>query len=195
MESWKSIKGFEDSYAISNLGNIKSKQRSKQFGRSVKIFPEKILKQSEDKDGYMRIGLSKNSLKKMFFVHRLVAMHFINNSQNLPLVNHKDGVKNNNVASNLEWCDSSYNAKHAFEIGLSKSHCGGTSKKVAKINSANNELITIYKSMSEASRNNDITTQSISYCANGKQSIAKGFKWKFIDEGVTTNESTLICSE
>lgn len=56
--------------------------------------------------------------KKKMLVHRLVAMAFIPNPDNLPEINHKDGTKDNNVPSNLEWCTTKHNVTHAWKIGL-----------------------------------------------------------------------------
>lgn len=64
--------------------------------------------------GYERITLSENSNKKSFSIHRLVALHFIPNPNNLRYVNHKDGNKLNNHVNNLEWCNNSSNLKHAY---------------------------------------------------------------------------------
>ena len=54
---------------------------------------------------------------KYVLLHRLVAKTFIPNPANLPEVNHIDGNKQNNKATNLEWCDRSSNMKHAYENG------------------------------------------------------------------------------
>ena len=119
-EIWKDIVGYEGLYKISNLGRVKSLAR--------KFHPkEKILQQRLDKDSYARVDLSKiDSKPKRNGVHRLVAFHFTNNYNNLPQVNHKDGVKLNNCSSNLEWCTNINNIKHSWKIGLrNKQSCAG----------------------------------------------------------------------
>lgn len=82
----------------------------------------KILNFEKTRDGYFRVRLYNNTLgfNKKFLVHRLVANAFIDNFENLPVVNHKDGDKSNNDVSNLEWCSVSYNIQHAFRNGLIK---------------------------------------------------------------------------
>ena len=102
-EIWKPVEGFENLYAVSNLGRIKSLW----FGR------EKILKPHKVK-GYLQVGLCRNGKIKQFYVHRLVAEAFLPNPLGLPEVNHKDENKSNNVVSdvvsNLEWCSHKYNS-------------------------------------------------------------------------------------
>lgn len=99
----------------------------------------KKIKESNDR-GYLRIQLNG----KNYYIHRLVAITFIDNVNNYLIVNHKDGNKLNNNVNNLEWCNSSYNSLHAFSEGLRKpckGECVGTSKltecEVIKIYNSN----------------------------------------------------------
>ena len=71
-------------------------------GRVFNLKTKKFLKGSLGENGYLYYRLSKDNKKKMFYAHRLVAETFLNNEQNLPIVNHKDGNKLNNNVSNLE---------------------------------------------------------------------------------------------
>jgi HNH endonuclease len=64
--------------------------------------------------GYRSLHASKNGVRKTFLVHRVVAELFLSNPSQLPCVNHKNGVKVFNAASNLEWCTHSHNIQHAF---------------------------------------------------------------------------------
>jgi predicted XRE-type DNA-binding protein len=105
-ELWKDIPGYEGHYQISNLGRVKS----------IKFKNHRIMKTKVDM-GYEQIGLRlPNKIKKFFKIHRLVAKAFISNPNNYPQVNHKDGNKLNNHVENLEWCSSSQNVKHSFDI-------------------------------------------------------------------------------
>lgn len=101
-------------YYISNFGNLK--------GRS-----NKLVKLTVNKRGYYCHTIypeGRKSKCKCLRIHRLVAKAFIPNPNNLPLVNHKDGNKTNNHIDNLEWCDCSYNTKHAYAIGLARAKRG-----------------------------------------------------------------------
>lgn len=90
-----------------------------------------ILKQRFDKYGYLTVCLSSNCYYKPVKVHRIVAKTFIENPNNYPVVNHKNGIKSDNRVENLEWCTTEYNLKHAKLTGLIKS--GGDCYRSQKI--------------------------------------------------------------
>ena len=97
MEVWKPINDYEDYYEVSNYGRFKS------LKRGIILHPYK------QKDGYLLIDLFKDGVRNTKLAHRVVAETFIDNPNNLPCVNHKDEIKDNNNVANLEWCDYSYN--------------------------------------------------------------------------------------
>lgn len=111
MLEWKPVVGYEDSYLVSNEGDVKS------LPKKTRKFTV-ILKQKTTKFGYKNVKLSKDGKCKDFFVHRLVAEAFCSNNKNKPFVNHIDGDKTNNNYINLEWCTASENVLHAFKTGL-----------------------------------------------------------------------------
>lgn len=78
----------------------------------------KILKPDFNRTGYKRVTLSQFGVPKRVFVHRLVATHFVDNPNNLNIVNHLDGDKTNNHYKNLEWTTHKLNLKHALVMGL-----------------------------------------------------------------------------
>lgn len=117
-EFWKDIQAYEGLYQISNFGRIKRLERESKYKHSKRGLKEKIMVLNKNKHGYRFIKLVNDGLVKTHSVHRLVAIHFISNIENLPEVNHKDGDKNNNEHSNLEWCSRANNMNHAYENSL-----------------------------------------------------------------------------
>lgn len=167
MEVWKDIVGYEGLYQVSNNGRIKSLPR---HGTSNQ---EKILKQHTDSKGYKRLWLCKEGVQKNHKVHRLVAMAFIPNPDNLPQVNHKDEDKQNNSASNLEWCDNRYNCiynERNVKTGQK------LSKKVRCL-----ETDVVYNSVAEAARMTGLSHSNIVYCCQGKFKQIKGYHFKYED--------------
>lgn len=99
MEIWKDIPDFEGLYQVSTWGRIKG-QRG-------------ILKPYKNAKGYLKVGLFTDGKCHKKRINRLVAMTFIPNPNNYPQLNHKDGNKENNSVTNLEWCNNKYNCEHA----------------------------------------------------------------------------------
>lgn len=107
-EEWRDIEGYEGLYQVSNKGNVKS-LNYRRSGKEKKLRPEKL-------NGYLLVCLSKDKKHKGFLVHRLVAKYFLENPDNLPVVNHKDENKENNSSENLEWCTQRYNVNYGTGI-------------------------------------------------------------------------------
>lgn len=118
MEVWKDIYGFEGYYQISNTGLVKSLQRTIFSKYRNRILREIIKVCPVNHRGYPRVQLTNASIKKIYSVHRLVAITFIPNPLNLPEVNHKNGIKSDNRLDNLEWCDKAFNERHASDNNL-----------------------------------------------------------------------------
>ena len=101
-EVWKDIINYPN-YQVSNMGNVRRKTKKGYH----------LLKPNIDKYGYAIVNLSCMGKQKTHSVHRLVAMAFIDNPDNLPQVNHKDECKTNNAVYNLEWCTAKYNIRYS----------------------------------------------------------------------------------
>jgi hypothetical protein len=123
IENWKDVSGYEGAYQVSDFGRVRSCDRVvlHNFGGEAKRKGQ-ILKGVPDKDGYLKVNLKCKQIGKSSIVHRLVAIAFIPNPENKPHVNHKDGIKNNNVLSNLEWNTLCENRQHAYDTGLQHSY-------------------------------------------------------------------------
>lgn len=111
MEIWRDVKGFEGYYEISNMGNVKSKDRVDSSGNRRK---GRILKPEVTKKGRCLVKLSKDGKAKKYQVHILVAKHFVDNPYFYDTVNHIDENTLNNRADNLEWCTQWYNNCYSF---------------------------------------------------------------------------------
>lgn len=98
---WKDIPGYEGLYKVSNTGKIFS------------VATNRELSVIQKKDGYTCISLcDKDHNKKQYRIHQLVAKAFIPNPNNLPMINHKNEIKNDNRVENLEWCNNFYNSNY-----------------------------------------------------------------------------------
>tara|TARA_R110001606_G_scaffold234382_1_gene382092 strand:+ start:186 stop:677 length:492 start_codon:yes stop_codon:yes gene_type:complete len=98
-------------YLIYENGNVYSKERTimKSNGRK-QTFKLRMISQWKSRTGYLQVTLTVDKQKqKNFSIHRLIAIHFIPNPENLPCVNHIDCDRLNNKIDNLEWCDIMYN--------------------------------------------------------------------------------------
>lgn len=98
---WRAIPGYEGLYEVSDFGSVRSLFRYK-----------KQLKPSKQSNGYLSVDLFKEKRRKHCLIHRLVAMAFIPNPENLPQINHKDENRTNNTVENLEWCSAKYNMNY-----------------------------------------------------------------------------------
>lgn len=128
-EEFKDIIGFED-YQISDKGNVYNKnsgiiQAKRYAGRNKE---------------YVQVCLWKNSKHYYKYIHRLVAIHFIENEHNYDQINHIDGNKKNNNYENLEWCTAKHNMNHAFINGLQPS---GEKRSTAMF--TKEQILNIYK--------------------------------------------------
>ena len=115
------------------------------------------------------VVLSKRLKVKKHLVHRLVCQAFVPNTQNLPQVNHRDENKQNNCASNLEYCTAAYNINYGTRNQK-------ISKQVMCI-----ETSVIYASASEVQRQLGFAKQNISSACRGKSKTSNGFHWRYVE--------------
>lgn len=163
MELWKDIEGYEGLYQVSDLGRVK---------RS-----DKVLHLNTNTYGYKHITLCKNNTPRTVLVHKLVAIAFIDNPLGLPQINHKDGDKNNNVVSNLEWVTQATNNRHAVRTNLRKS------KRIQLLDPEGNVAKTFNNRMEITEYlGRSICQDLITRCCNRQRKTAYGYVWRYADE-------------
>lgn len=102
-EEWRPVVGYEGAYSVSNIGNVRNDRR----GRPVRPAVVKL---------YLKLSLSRNDVRKQYFVHSLVAAAFIGPRPIGHVTNHKDGNKFNNTPENLEYCTVGENNRHSIDV-------------------------------------------------------------------------------
>lgn len=183
-EIWKDIEGYEGRYQVSTLGRVRSldiviTQPNPHNGTPMeRVIRGRIIKPHRSR-GYLRVNLShgKRVISK-YSVHRLVATAFLQNPQNLPEVNHKNEIKNDNRVENLEWCSSKYNNNYGTRIEKVSITNG---KKVLQIDK-NGKTLAVFNSIHEAAKFMGKSFGNIWFCCVGKRNTAYGYRWRYADE-------------
>ena len=168
------IEGYSD-YGIDSLGTV----------WSYKNGVRKRLRHTIGSHGYPYISTSVKGVVKKFTIHRLVAKAFHENHNNKPMVNHINGIKTDNRAINLEWCNNSENLRHAYRVMKVVPHSVGkfgilhhNSKPIIQMDK-NGEFISEYAAIAEAARHIGLSHTSIIKVLSGKGSTCGGFTWKY----------------
>lgn len=187
IEYWRPVVGYEGLYDVSSWGNVRSVDRYvKTKGNSIRLAKGVVLKPVIDKDGYLQVGLYKDGKRHAKTIHTLVAKAFIPNPENKPQVGHlkklPDGTEDKmaNEFWNLAWMTSEENNnfgtrnKRASEARIN----GKKSKKVYQY-TLDGQLINIFPSTMEITRQLGFHRTSISRCCLGKQETSYGFKWSY----------------
>ena len=154
----KDIKGYEGLYAITPEGEVWS-YKSKMF-----------LKPGVNNIGYLYVNLCKNGKRKSYVIHRLVAMAYLPNPENLPEINHKDENKTNNCLQNLEWCNRKYNINYGNRIERMVS----SNKKPILQYTLNGEFVREWPSATDVGKE---VKNNICHCLKGDYKTAYGYKW------------------
>lgn len=187
-------------YFVSEDGKVFSKKR----GKIIELKPI-----TKGHDGYEKVRLYDGGKRKDFFVHRLVAEAFIENSNNLPIINHIDENKSNNNVRNLEWCTKKYNVNYGqarrkmsesmkahFEKNpseydrvrkqlLGRSLSKESRKKIASKLSVpveclqNGVVLRKYNSTKEAAESMGAEASNICAVLKGRRKRAAGYEWRY----------------
>lgn len=175
----KDIPNYEGLYAASDDGHIWSYRSNKFLKATGKA--------------HLMLTLCKNKVQTPFYVHRLIAMTYIPNPDNLPCVNHKDENPKNNAVSNLEWCTPTYNINYGTaKERIAEKHTGKKLSEEHKASIRNTcqerygqkvycvELDKVFNSISEAKRETGATW--VSACVKGMQKSSGGYHFRYVEE-------------
>ena len=172
IELWFNIPEHEDYQASSN-GRIRNKKG-------------KILKPAKNNKGYYMVVLDAHT----YLVHRLIAKTYLPNLDNYKVVNHINGIKEDNRVENLEYTTQKDNCKKAWKQGLCETvrQSAYKTKRKSNIKSSrcvaqmhiNGTIINVFSSIREAEKYTGINNGNICSCCKGKHQTAGGFMWKYI---------------
>lgn len=163
MEQWKDIQGYEGLYQISNTGKLWSVRKQ----RLMKPYMA---------NGYYKVDIrNENGKRKKEYIHRLVAINYLEKPADKNIVNHKDGNRLNNSVDNLEWCDAKYNNNYGTAlINKSRAH----TKPFYQFDKEGN-LIKRWDNFIEASESVGCNKMNIYNCLKGHTKTAAGYVWKY----------------
>lgn len=191
---WKPVpvEPFSSWYYVSSDGRIYSKQSGK------------ILKPKKSKTGYYRVTLCADGVHKNLSVHRLVALAFVINPKNKPTVNHKNEIKSDNRAENLEWMTNAEQNAHGTRTERAASHTDyyARSKKIdyksiaekhdyEKIAKSHSKAVVAYKngefvgrwnSFKDAASQLRVNYNNAILCAKGKRKHSGGYQFAYADK-------------
>lgn len=183
-EFWKIVDGYNGKYEISNLGRVKKNDDN----------GYKILKPHISSTGYLSVHLYSGEFgtdtykDRLVTVHRLVAMHFIDNPNNYPIINHKDENKENNTESNLEWCTAKYNVNYSLSRRRLTDDDGYVRAIPRKLTRSVNQItldgvfVMMHDNVAAIKKSLGYNAWSISQCCNGKRKSAYGYVWEWSHE-------------
>ena len=184
-EEWEDVVGWEDLYYISSYGRI--------IRAKTNTCPMKLMhpyKQKNRKKTYFAIKLQTTGRRESWLVHRLVAMAFIPNPQNMKCVDHIDEDSTNNNISNLVWCTHHMNNINPIAIlKESEAHRGkvNTAQNKEIVQIKDGKVVKIYRSITDAEKDG-YTRTIISRICNGANFLHRGSQWMFLSDYESLNQ-------
>jgi hypothetical protein len=172
---WRPIPGYEGFYEVSSAGEVRSVDRLiSRAGRCVRR-KAMVIKPYMNPNGYMYVQLSKNGESRHFRLHRLVALAYLDKSNETDIVNHKNGRKWDCRASNLEWCTQSDNIQHAYDTGL---EVVTWNKPVIRDDGV------VFPSVTQAAIAVDGFASKVSACCSGSRQHHRGYSFSYYEGDV-----------
>lgn len=172
---YKPVVGFENFYLVNKIGDIVTlRNKNGKFGNKLKPY--------KDKDGYLRVKLYNENKSIWIGVHKVVAMAFLENPNNYDIVNHKNYIRDDNRADNLEWCNQRKNVEWSIQHYKGVNH-----KPIIRIDKFGNAKL--YNSLSQASKECGVSVSNICNCCKNKRKTAGGYVWKYSEVEITEVQS------
>lgn len=180
-EIWKDIKGYEGLYQVSNMGRVRSLDRDivTTYRGTVhtRHYKGKIIKPKYATAGYQAVVLANSGVHIRADIHRIVALHFCDGYKDGLVVNHKNEIKDDNRAENLEFVTYSYNSTYGEQF---KHRYDKRSKRVLKCDK-DGTVICEYKSLNDAARQNGTAATVISRWCKSIYKPQNEFIWRFAE--------------
>lgn len=182
IEIWKDIEGYEGMYQVSNMGRVRALDRVKP-NSGGQIAKGHILPSYNNGNGYLWVSLWKFNKSKHIYVHRLVAMAFIPNPSNLPIINHKDEDKSNNRHDNLEWCTQKYNINYGNHMKrLKESYIANGNNRPIDVYDMKGTFLKTFDCSNEVCKEIGINRRGLYLACQGVTKSYKGYRFAFHGE-------------
>lgn len=201
-EIWKDITGYEGKYQVSSFGRVKSLSRTVNTWNAYKTLPERILTVGNN-HGYQSVRLYSDGASKMFNVHRLVALAFLERPMNAQQVDHINGIKNDNRVINLRWVTAKENCNNPLRLAkftgsnnpfYGKHHTNATREKIrlngqryyGKTNPAARSVVNlttgeVFETLVAAGKSVNVSGNAIGNSIRRK-TLSGGCQWQFLEE-------------
>ena len=185
-EIWRDVAGFEGLYQVSDHGRVRSLDHTTKRNNGIVHFKGRIL-QPKVATPYLGVILSKNGKAHPKRIHRLVALAFVPNPNNLPVVDHIDGDKTNNAAGNLRWCTHEQNTNYASDMGVlgPTPYARRTREQQERYSNARKKAIVrsdgrLYRCTADAAEDMGVTYSAIMHVLRGMTKTCKGYSFSYV---------------